>query len=147
MRIAIIMAALAVTPSFAQVVSDSYEIGGEAVITVDVGSVANPIPAAFPAAHAAVMALKAKNPRIRQWIVNIDVGGATGDQIVLRGPGQHPAAYNDQWISQFSFNGASERGAIEAGRWCRSGAAKAYPAICREVEVVVERRNVGRLSH
>lgn len=145
-RLAIILtAALAAGSAAAQRVTDSYEIGGEAVITVDAGSSASPIPASFPAAHQAVLALKAKNPRIKQWIVNIDLGGATGVQFIVRGPGQHPAAYDDRWIAQFAFNGASERGAIEAGRWCRGGAAETYPAICREVEAAVERRNVGRL--
>ncbi len=116
------------------------------MISIDAGTIASPIPASFPVAHKAALALKAKNPAIKQWLVNIDwAPDGSGVQFILRVRGQHETAYNDRWISQFTFNGASEKGAIEAGRWCRGGAAKTYSVICRDIEAAVERRNVGRL--
>lgn len=129
----------------AQTVRDSYVIGREAVISINAGTVANPIPSSLPTAHRAILALNAKSPTTKQWIVNIDWAPDGSVQFILRNQGRHAAAYDDGWIAQFSFNGASEKGAIEAGRWCRGGAAQAYPAICKDVEAAVERRNVGRL--
>jgi hypothetical protein len=141
----ILVAGILTMPSAAQTLRDSYELGGDAVISIDAGTVPDPIPSSLPAAHRAVLARKAKSPAIKQWIVNIDLSGAIGVQFLLRGPGQHAAVYDDRWITQFAFNGASEKGTIEAGRWCRSGASKAYSAICKDIEAAVERRNVGRL--
>lgn len=130
----------------AQTARDSYVIGGDAVISIDAGKASAPIPSSLPAAHKAVLALKAKNPQTKQWLVNIDwAPDGSGVQFILRGPGAHAAAYDEAWFRQFSFNGASEKGTIEAGRWCRSGASRAYPEICKGVEAAVERRNVGRL--
>lgn len=127
--------------------ADDWVIGNEAVVNVKVSSDTSPIPSAFPAALQQTRKLWTTYPRATQWLVNIDWPAApTGVQFALRGK---PVSFDKQtpaeWIGQFAFNGGSEKGVVEAGRWCRGGASRDFPSICAEVEKAVDRRNVGHL--
>lgn len=124
-----------------------WVFGTEAVVNVTVGSDIDPISASLPLALDQSKKLQKSHPKATQWIVNVDWPSArTGVQFILRG---NSASFDGQtpngWIGKFSFNGGSEKGVIEAGKWCQRGAARVYPAICQGVDRAVESRNVRHL--
>lgn len=121
-KVALLAVLTIVTPS-GGADAKGWVIGNDAVVNVKVGSDDDPIPASLPQALAQSIALQKAHPKASQWLVNIDWPSApTGVQFILKGStarfdGQTPEA----WIERFSFDGGSEKGVIEAGRWCRRG--------------------------
>ncbi|CAH1691055.1 hypothetical protein BOSEA31B_20559 [Hyphomicrobiales bacterium] len=127
--------------------ADDWVIASEAVVNVKVSSDTSPIPSAFPAAFEQTRKLWQAHPKATQWLVNIDWPAApTGVQFALRGKVvSFDKREPTEWMGQFVFNGGSEKGVVEAGRWCRGGAARDLPMICAEVEKAIDRRNVRHL--
>lgn len=127
--------------------ADDWVIGNEAVVNVKISSDTNPIPIAFPVALEQTRKLWRAYPKATQWLINIEWPAApTGVQFALRGKVvSFEKRVPSEWIGQFAFNGGSEKGVVEAGRWCRVGASRDLAMICAEVEKAVDRRNVRHL--
>lgn len=138
--------ALAPLPNAAAYAGD-WVIGTDAVVNVRASSDADPIAASIPLALDQSIKLQKAYPKATQWIVNVDWPSAsTGVQFILKGntasfEGTRPEA----WIGRFSFNGGSEKGVVEAGKWCLRGAMRTYPAICQGVDKAVASRNIRHL--
>lgn len=142
----VILLALAPLPNAAAYVGD-WVIGTDAVVNVRASSDAEPIAASIPLALDQSIKLQKAYPKVTQWIVNVDWPSAsTGVQFILKGntasfEGTRPEA----WIGRFSFNGGSEKGVVEAGKWCLRGAMRTYPGICQGVDKAVASRNIRHL--
>lgn len=146
MRFLNLLTAIALVAA-APVLADDWVMGTDAVVNVKLTSNADPIAAAFEPALRQSQALQAKHANASQWLINVDWPAApTGVQFILR---VSPRSFREltprAWIAQFRFNGGSEAGVIEAGRWCRREASRDYPEICKGVDAAVESRNVKRL--
>lgn len=144
---AAMMACVICTIAPASARAGDWVVGSNAVVNVSVQTESDPIPAAFKPAYEQSSKLQKAYPEATQWIVNVDWPSVSaGVQFIRRAnTGSFEGMVPEVWISSFDFNGGSEKGVIEAARWCQRGAAKTYPGICQGVDRSVESRGIRHL--